>query len=43
VARHLSKSDHDGSVTSEASLVRLATPSLRAVLRIVLIVVGLRG
>ena len=40
VARHLSKSDHDGPVTAEAPVVRLATPSFRAVLRIVLIVVG---
>ncbi len=40
MARQLSKSDHGGPVTTEAPPVRLATPSLGAVLRIVFIVVG---
>jgi len=40
VARQPSASDHDGPVTAEVPVVRLATPSLGGVLRIVLIVVG---
>src|SRR5271165_7493623 len=40
VARQPSTSDHDSPAMTELPVVRLATPSLRGVLRIVLIVVG---